>query len=251
MDIRVALVDHHQIVREGLSALLRGEQGIEVIGQAGDGTAAVTLAEELQPHVMVMDVALPSLNGIEVTRRVHASCPGVKVVCLSMHDESRQVLAAMDAGAAGYVLKHRPYEELLHGIRTVVSGQTYLSPPLVRIFVDSYRTRQSVPHGAPTVLTPRERQLVQLVAEGYSTQQIADRLCISGKTVATHRENVLSKLKLRSIAQLTRYAIREGLSPLEMSTSLEASGEIELSVGVRSASVAGVRPLRASVQKRA
>jgi len=216
MKIPVVLVDHHQIVREGLMSLMRDEPDIEVVGQAGDGFTAVKLARELEPAVMLMDISLPGLNGIEATRRIRTNHPSVRVLCLSMHDEARQVFAAMDAGATGYVLKNRSYEELIQGIRTIAANQTFLSPTLVRMFVDNYRTRGTHISRTGTTLTPREREFVQLVSEGYSTQQIAQRLHISSKTVATHRENVLSKLNISSIAQLTRYAIREGLSTLEL-----------------------------------
>ncbi len=254
MSIRVVLVDHHQIVREGLMSLMRDEPDIEVIGQASDGLAAVALAHELQPEVVLMDISLPGLNGVEATRRIRASSPAVRVLCLSMHDEARQVLAAMDAGAAGYALKNRSYEELIQGIRTIAANQTYLSPTLVRIFVDNYRTRDRIRDGHTergcVTLTPRERELVQLVSEGYSTQQIAERLHISGKTVATHRENALSKLNINSIAQLTRYAIREGLSPLELNCTTRETVGIEITAG-RNRDGPMVGPLRTVHKRRA
>lgn len=216
MSIRIVLADDHHMVRDGLAALLRREPGFELVGEARDGPCALRLACDVRPDVLVTDMSMPGLNGIEVIRRVRTEAPSVQVLCLSVHDEDRMVLAGIDAGAAGYVLKDSSFEELAQAIRKVVSSQIYLSPSLVRVFVEGYRSRGApVAASAYSQLTPREREIVQLFSEGHSTAQIAERLHLSAKTVATHRENVLHKLRIESIAELTRYAIREGLSSLD------------------------------------
>ncbi len=216
MTIRVALADDHRVVREGLSALLGREKDMQVVGTACDGLEAVRLARELQPDVMVTDVSMPGLNGVDAIRRIRVEEPGVRLLCLSMHDDSRMVLAVLNAGASGYLLKDSSADELAGAIRKVMAQKIYLSPELVTVVVDEMRSQQTRPPGQPAdTLTPRERELVQLVSEGYSTSDIAERLHVSVKTVATHREHVMQKLHLSSVAELTRYALREGLTSLD------------------------------------
>jgi DNA-binding NarL/FixJ family response regulator len=218
MSIRIVVADDHRIVRDGLAALLAREADLELVGQAEDGHAALRCVRELQPDVLVTDVAMPGLNGIEAIRRIRADHPAVKTLCLSMHGDSRMVMGMIDAGAAGYVLKDCAFDELGRAIRKVMAGQIYLSPDLVGVVVHEARKRTggAASAGQPAAaLTPREREMVQLLSEGHSTAQIAERLHVSAKTVATHRENILHKLNMRSIAELTRYAIREGLSSLD------------------------------------
>jgi len=213
----VLLADDHRIVREGLSALLRQQPDFELVGEAEDGLAAVKLARTLQPQVVVTDISMPGLNGVEAVRRIHLEEPTVKVLCLSVHDETAMVLSVIDAGAAGYVLKDASFEELVRAIRQVMTHRIYLSPALVGIFVEKYRARESLEPQvvAASPLTAREREVVQLFSEGYSSNEIAARLNVSAKTVASHREHILAKLRIRSIAELTRYAIREGLTSLD------------------------------------
>ena len=215
--IKIVLADDHRIVREGLCALLRQQPDFELVGEAEDGLAAVKLARTLQPHVVVTDISMPGLNGVEAVRRIHLEEPTVKVLCLSVHDETAMVLSVIDAGAAGYVLKDASFEELVRAIRQVMTHRIYLSPALVGIFVEKYRTRESPESQAVAAspLTAREREVVQLFSEGYSSNEIAARLNVSAKTVASHREHILAKLRIRSIAELTRYAIREGLTSLD------------------------------------
>jgi DNA-binding NarL/FixJ family response regulator len=205
MTIRIVIADDHRIMRDGLVALLRGQPDFEVVGEAPDGAELARLTRKLKP-----DIA-------EAIRRIRADEPEVKLLCLSVHAESRLVLAVLDAGASGYVLKECSFEELVQAIRQVVAGQVYLSAQLVGVVVQEYRARVTggAPQDSASVLTPRERELVQLFSEGYSTNAIAERLYVSAKTVATHRQHILQKLRIGSMAELTRYALREGLSSLE------------------------------------
>jgi DNA-binding NarL/FixJ family response regulator len=215
-NIKIVLADDHRLVREGLCALLRQQPDFELVGQAEDGLAAVKMARTLRPDVVVTDISMPGLNGVEAVRRIHQEEPNVKVLCLSVHDETAMVLSVIDAGAAGYVLKDASFEELVHAIRQVMMHRIYMSPALVGIFVEKYRTRESAElHAVASPLTAREREVVQLFSEGYSSNEIAARLNVSAKTVASHREHILAKLRIRSIAELTRYAIREGLTSLD------------------------------------
>lgn len=219
LQIRVALADDHRLMRDGLQALLGREADMDVVGTAVDGLEAVRLAREAHPHVLVTDLNMPGLNGLEAIRRIHAEHPDIKLLCLSMHDDQRMVMAVLQAGASGYVLKDSSSEELAAAIRKVMAEHVYLSPELVTLVVDALRaqpaTGAQAAEPARPALTPRERELVQLLSEGYSTQDVADRLHVSVKTVATHREHVMHKLHMGSVAELTRYALREGLSSLD------------------------------------
>lgn len=216
MGIRVVLADDHRIVREGLCALLAREQDIELVGQTDDGLGAVRLARQLRPDVVVTDVSMPGLNGVEAIRRIRADEPSVRVLCLSVHAESRMVMAVLEAGASGYVLKDDSYDELALAIRKTMADQVHLSADLVGVVVQEVRSRgRPATADATATLTTREREMVQLLSEGLSTQQIAQRLHVSPKTVATHREHVMQKLGIQSLAELTRYALREGLSSLD------------------------------------
>jgi len=213
MTLRVLLADDHRIVREGLRALLERLPGVEVVGEARDGREAVDAAGRTDPDIVLMDLAMPSMNGIEATRRIVASRSGVRVLCLSMHVDRAAVLAALDAGAAGFLPKECAPEELERALRAVADGGTYLSPTLAGEVVAAYREGRGAERGRPAHgLTAREREILQLVAEGRSTKEIAARLGVSAKTVGTHREHIMEKLGIHSIAGLTRWAIREGLS---------------------------------------
>ncbi len=217
MPVRIVLADDHRIVREGLAALLRREPDLEIVGEAADGFDAVRLARELQPDIVISDISMPGLNGIEAIRRILEHVPGVRTLCLSVHDETRLVGSVMDAGASGYLLKECAYEELLRAVRALLANRVYISPSIAGVLMKDYRERRA--GGAARVgseLTAREREVVQLIAEGLSTKQIADRLHLSVKTVGTHREHILAKLKLTGTAELTRYAIREGLAGLDV-----------------------------------
>ncbi len=214
---RIVLADDHELVRSGLRALLEKQGDLEVVGEVADGREAVRSARELEPELVVMDVEMPGLNGIEATRQIAAEVDGVRVLCLSMHSSRRFVEAAFEAGAAGYLLKDSATDELVRAIRTVLSGRTYVSPAVSDAAIGPLRRRGS-PVGASafTRLTGREREVLQLLAEGCSTEQIATRLHLSPKTVYYHREQVMEKLGIRSVAGLTRYAIEEGLTSVEL-----------------------------------
>jgi len=213
MSTKVLIADDHQIMREGLRALLEKEIDIQVLGEAEDGRMIQRMARELQPDVIIMDVAMPDLNGIEATRQIAAELPGIKIIALSMHDDRRFVLNMLKAGASGYMLKDCAFKDLAKAIRVVMSHKTYLSPEVADIVVKDYlSTTQPIEASAFNLLSPREREVLQLIAEGKTSALIGERLNISIKTVETHRQNLMLKLKVRSVAELTKYAIREGLT---------------------------------------
>lgn len=207
------IADDHQIMREGLRSLLEKEADIKVLGEAEDGRMIQRMARELKPDVIIMDVAMPDLNGIEATRQIIAELPAVKIIALSMHDDRRFVLNMLKAGAAGYMLKDCAFQELAKAIRVVMSHRTFLSPEVADIVVKDYlSTTKPAESSAFNLLSPREREVLQLIAEGKTSALIGESLHISVKTVETHRQQIMVKLKLRSVAELTKYAIREGLT---------------------------------------
>lgn len=217
MKIRVIVADDHRIVREGLVALLNHEHDIEVVAEARDGMELVRLARELRPDALLVDLAMPCMNGIEAIRRLRSEPLLCKILCLSVNEQPQQVQAALDAGANGYVLKENSFDELARGVRRVMAGQLYLSGELVGGLLQGQRDGPAISSRCEAArLTPRERQMVQLLSEGYTAQQIAHQLHLSAKTVATHREHVFAKLQIQGIAELTRFALREGLSSLDV-----------------------------------
>jgi len=216
MTIRVLLADDHVLMREGLRSLLTASDEFEIVGEAENGRAAVELAAKRKPHVVVMDIAMRELNGIEATRRILSNDPGVKVLALSMHRERRYVAEMLKAGASGFLLKSNAFEELARAIRTVRANGVFLCPDVAGMVRDGFVQGMSAPAAEKTPsLTPREREVLQLVAEGKSTKQIAGHLNVSVKTVEMHRQHIMGKLQLHNIAELTRYAILEGLTPLQ------------------------------------
>jgi len=216
MSIRILLADDHKITREGLCSLLDKQQDMEVVGEAEDGRTAVTLVRELVPSVVIMDVSMPDLNGIEAARQIVDQFPDVKIIALSMHSDTLFVTEMLKSGTSGYLLKDCAFEELALAIRAVVAGKTYLSPSVSGVVVDDYLHRLSrADFSDSEVLTDREREVLQLLAEGKSTKQIALKLHISVKTVETHRRQIMNKLDIHTVAELTKYAIRKGLTSLE------------------------------------
>ena len=215
MKIKVILADDHKIFRDGLRTLIEKE-GMEVVGEAENGRNAIKLAEKLMPDLIIMDVSMPDMNGIEATRRIIAAIHDVKVIALSMHSDRRFVLGMLEAGASGYLLKDCAFGELASAINQVTKGNTYLSPKIADVVVKGYlnkNTDSTTKGGA--VLSSREREVLQLIAEGLTAKEIAARLFLSIKTIETHRRNIMQKLNMRSTADLTKYAIREGLASLD------------------------------------
>ena len=216
MTIRVLLVDDHELMRQGLHSILDREEHVEVVGEAASGRAAVELARTLLPDVVVMDVAMKDLNGIDATRRIRAECPDVKVLALSSHSDSRYVSAILDAGACGYVLKANAYDDLRRALEAARQGKSYLCPDVTEAVVGaSLRGTGRPTDSAHASLSPREREVLQLLAEGLTSPQIGKRLFVATTTVDTHRRNLMRKLGIHSVADLTKYAIREGLTPLD------------------------------------
>jgi len=216
MSIRILLADDHKITRQGLRSLLEKQPDMEVVAEAEEGRTAVRLVRELVPNVVIMDVTMPGLNGMEATRQIVGEFPNVKIIALSMHSDSLFVTEMLRSGASGYLLKDCAFEELERAIRTVVADKTFLSPTISGVVVDDYLHRLSKADFSDSeVLTNREREVLQLMAEGKSTKQIALRLHISVKTVETHRRQIMNKLDIHTVAELTKYAIRKGLTSLE------------------------------------
>lgn len=217
----IVVADDHQIMREGLVHLLEEQPNLRVIGQAENGREAIRMTHELAPDVVLMDITMPDCNGIEATQAIVARQQDTKIIALSMHAEAAFVTEMLRAGAAGYLLKYCAFDELTQAIRTVLDGKAYLSPQVASIVVASYRQpAASLQQAESDPLSPREREVLQLLANGNSTKEIAAVLCISAKTVETHRKKIMSKLQMRSVADLTKYAIRQGLATVDRDTTL-------------------------------
>lgn len=212
-DIKILLADDHKIMREGLRTLIENQPGMKVTAEAGNGQEAVQMAIKLQPDVVVMDINMPGLNGIEATRQIVAKAPAVKVIALSMYSEKRFIVEMLKAGASGYLLKECAVEELITALRSVSRKALYLSQRLAGDIVRDYINLVSADEFLTSpVLTPREREVLQLIAEGKSTKEIAHSLNVSVKTIETHRRQIMDKLGITSVAALTKYAIKEGLT---------------------------------------
>ncbi len=213
MSIRIVLADDHTIFLSGLRTLLEKEPDLEVVAKVKDGREAIRVVHEKRPDLVVMDVSMPGMNGIEATRQITATLPRVKVLCLSMHSEEQFVTAVLEGGASGYLLKECALDELLTAIRTVMANQIFLSPTITTTVVQNYRAQRGATQPSPvSPLTDREREVLQLIAEGHSTKDIAARLHLSVKTIDTHRHRIMDKLRIHSVAGLTKYAIRRGLT---------------------------------------
>jgi two-component system response regulator NreC len=223
-EIRLMLVDDHDVVRTGLRSFLETQSGLKVVGEASSGELAIRTAEQIQPDVIVMDITMPLMDGLEATRRLKVLCPDCKVLALTVHEDKQYFFEMLAAGAAGYVTKQAAAEDLVAAIRAVAGGQVYLQPTLARWLLDDYRRllnqltadgrsalNEETGDKALEVLSDRERQVLELVADGFTNPQIGEQLGISFKTVARHRERIMNKLNLHSSAELVKFAIRTGL----------------------------------------
>lgn len=216
MSIKILLADDHKIFREGIHSLLDKEPDMEVVAGADNGKETVRLAQELNPDVVVMDITMPDLNGIEATHQIKKKVPDVKVLCLSMHSDRKFVLEMFRAGASAYLLKNCAFKELTRAIHTVVANQFYVSPEITHIIIDeSLANQTAVTSSIRSVLTAKELQVLQLIAEGHNIKEIALFLNKSAKTIETHRRRIMKKLNIHNVAGLIKYAISEGLTSLD------------------------------------
>jgi len=211
--IRIVLADDHGVIRAGIRSLLERQPELRVVGEAADGREAVGAVERFHPDVVVMDLAMPNLNGMEATRQILATNPTTSVVVLSMHSDEEYVLRALKAGAKGYVLKDSTEADLISAVRAVSSGKSFFSPAVSRLLVEDYTRQLEGHHVEDTyeLLTPREREILQLAAEGKSNKEIANLLNLSVYTVETHRRNIMEKLNLHGVPELILYAVRKGV----------------------------------------
>lgn len=215
MNTRIFLADDHLIVRDGIRALLEKEKDFTVVGEAANGREAVERIPKLSPEVVVMDIAMPQLNGIEAARQLMALQPRLRIVVLSMHSDKRFVAEMLRAGAVAYLQKSCAVRDLVAAIRAVLQGQVFMSPEINVILVDTLRQQGPGPANKEKELSPKEREVLQLLSEGLSSKEIAHQLGVSVKTIDTHRQHIMEKLSLRSIAELTKYAIREGITSVD------------------------------------
>lgn len=217
MSIRVLVADDHALVRSGIRMLLEAEPDIEVVGEAGDGEATIALAHRLRPDIVLMDLSMPGVNGLEATRRIHDAQPSTRVLALTMHEGEQYFFQMLHAGASGYLIKGASPQELLDAVRSVARGQAYLNPSLTRTLLDDYLRRVEAGEEGDSyhLLSAREREVLRLIAEGKTSRQVADILCLSPNTVDRHRANIMGKLNLHSRADLIKYAIRKGLISVE------------------------------------
>ncbi len=212
----IVLADDHHIVRQGLRALLESEPNFRLVGETGDGLEAVRLVEKLQPQVLITDVMMPGLNGLEVTRQVHKLAPHTRVIILSMHANDAYVVEALKNGAVGYVLKDSQAADLVQAVKEVAAGRRFLSPPLSEREIELYVKKvEHAPEDPYESLTNREREVLQMAAEGRTSAEIAERLFISPRTAEGHRANVLRKLGLQNHTELVRFALKRGILPLD------------------------------------
>jgi DNA-binding NarL/FixJ family response regulator len=215
--ITIILADDHTIVRQGLAKLLEGEPGFNVVGEAGNGREVVSKVEELKPDVVIMDISMPMLNGIEATRQIKKTMPQTKVIILSMHCHDRYIRELFSLGASGYLLKDSTGSDIIKAIQAAMDGDTYMSPPVSRLVIEDYVStkKKSFREDLYSTLSNREREVFQMIAEGHSTREISDILCISPSTVKTHRSKIMDKLRIENISQLVQFAIRIGIVDIQ------------------------------------
>jgi DNA-binding NarL/FixJ family response regulator len=214
MSVKIIIADDHKIMRDGLRTLLEKEKGLEVVAETQNGRETVRLAEQLRPDIIIMDISMEDLNGIDATRHIVGKNLGCRIIALSMHADKRFVAGMFEAGAMGYLLKDCAYDELVKAIRQVLSGSSYLCSMISGVVIRDYvqRLRKS----KPELLSLREKGILQLLAEGHNTKEIAAKLKVSIKTVETHRQHIMAKLNIFNVAELTKYAIREGITSLDI-----------------------------------
>ncbi len=216
MGTKILLADDHEIVRCGLKAIIETRPDLEVIGEAGNGREAVSMVDELRPHIVIMDITMPDLNGLEATRQIKDKHPAIRIIALSMHHNKRFVVDMLKAGVSGYISKATVHNDLLLAIGAAMAGEVYLSSKITGIVAEDYITGQAGGEAVPaSVLSPREREVLQLIAEGKSTKEIALHLHVSVKTIESTRRQIMNKLNIFNVADLTKYAISEGLTTLE------------------------------------
>ncbi|MDE3051173.1 MAG: response regulator transcription factor [Nitrospirota bacterium] len=211
MAIRVLLADDHALVRQGIRSLLEKLDDVEVVGEVGDGRKALELSKTLQPDIVFMDITMPGLNGLEAVIRMKKECPATRVIMLSMHAGEEYFQQALESGAAGYLLKDADRMELELAIRTVMRGDTYLTPTVAKYAVEAYRQRKEGDQGPLASLSSRQKEILQLIAEGYANKEIAQRLDLSPRTVETHRAELMERLNIRDVPGLVKLALRAGL----------------------------------------
>lgn len=213
--IKILLADDHQILREGLRRMIEKEQNMEVVGEAEDGRSTVKMAKKLLPDIVVMDITMPDLNGMDATRKIISEVPGVKVLALSMHQDVKYISGMLEAGAMGYILKGCKFEELATAIRSVANKNVYLSPKIADMVVKGYLGKGPKKFAQP-IISDREREVLQLLAEGNSVKETAFKLGVSAKTIETHRRHIMEKLQINNSSELVKYALREGLITLDL-----------------------------------
>lgn len=215
MTIRILITDDHQLFRDGIANLLAASPQIEIVAQAENGHEAIEKAKRLKPDILIMDLSLPVINGVDATRILHKELPETKVLILSMHAEKNYIKEALEAGAFGYLFKDCTYDQLIEAINTVYHGKKYLSDKITEVLIQDYLNKDEEIQEKSPELSERESEILKLIAEGKSTCEIADLLFISVKTVGTHKQHILEKLNLKSTADLIKYAIKKGIVGLE------------------------------------
>ncbi len=211
---RIIVVDDHQIVRDSIGYSLEASNAFHVVGRANNGRVALEMADKLRPDLVLMDVSMPDMNGIEATRQIVAAVPGIKVVALTMHSAKAYVMGMLNAGASGYLLKTCPFEEVINALNVILSGTIYLSPEITHMVVEFAKNREWDAVDSFTLLSAREREVLQLISEGHTSKTISKQMNISSKTVDVHRNNIKKKLDIHTIAGLTKFAIAKGLTDL-------------------------------------
>ena len=215
--VKIILADDHTIVRQGLAKLLEGEPDFQVVGEAENGREAVSKVEELRPDVVIMDISMPMLNGIEATRQIKKTRPRTKIIILSMHCHDRYIKELFSLGASGYLLKDSTGSDIVKAVQAAINGDTYMSPSVSRLVIEDYVStkKKSFREDRYSNLSNREREVFQMIAEGHSTREISEILCISPSTVKTHRSKIMEKLRIENISQLVQFAIRIGIVDLQ------------------------------------